>query len=73
MGVISELKRLVEHFEGQAKCAKAIGVSQPTVANWLSGKHGVSAVTALRIELVTGGEFKAAELCPDLSAVSSVV
>ncbi|WP_275628996.1 YdaS family helix-turn-helix protein [Pseudomonas sp. 273] len=63
-------ERLVEHFHGQVKTAEALGVKQGTVSGWVSGRHGMSAVTALRAEAETLGAFKAIELCPALSRAS---
>lgn len=62
-------ERLVSHFGGQVKAAEALGVKQGTVSGWVSGKHGMGARTAIRAERVTGGEFKASDLCPDLAEV----
>lgn len=59
---------LVEYFGGnQTATAKALNVKQPTVNGWLSGKHGISAGAATRAEKVTNGEFKAVNLCAELS------
>ncbi|MCW1937549.1 helix-turn-helix domain-containing protein [Pseudomonas sp. MDMC_285] len=63
-------ERLVAHFKSQENTATALGVKQGTVSGWITGKHGMSAVTALRAERVTGGAFKAHELCPALLAVA---
>lgn len=55
--------KLVEHFGGQTKTAKALGVSQAAVSYWLSGANAMSAATAFKAEEVTGGLFTAKELC----------
>ncbi|WP_020413147.1 transcriptional regulator [Microbulbifer variabilis] len=60
---------LVIFFKSQAKAAEALGVEQPTISNWLRGKNGVSPVSALRAEQVTGGKVKAVDLCPKLAEV----
>ncbi len=58
--------RLVDHFGGQVKTAKSLGVKQGTVSGWVSGRHGMSAVTALRAQAETDGLFSAVDLCPAL-------
>ncbi|MBT2773820.1 helix-turn-helix domain-containing protein [Halomonas sp. ISL-60] len=58
--------RLVNHFETQTKAAVALGVDQTTVSGWVRGKHGMSPAVALRAEKITGGQFKAADLCPSV-------
>ena len=50
----------------QVKTAKALGVSQSAVSQWLSGSSRMSALVALRAENETGGLFKAIDLCPAL-------
>lgn len=42
--------QLVDHFGGQVKTADSLGVKQGTVSGWVSGRHGMSAVTALRAQ-----------------------
>lgn len=63
------IQKLVDHFGDQVKTAKAVGVSQSAVSQWLSGASRMSALVALRAESETGGLFKAVELCPALGAV----
>lgn len=60
------IKKLVEHMGGPTECARQLGVSQPTAWNWANKDHGMSAVNALKAEQITGGKFKAVDLCPDL-------
>ena len=60
------IEKLIEHFGDQVKTAKALGVSQSAVSQWLSGSSRMSALVALRAENETGGLFKAIDLCPAL-------
>lgn len=60
--VNSDIEKLIAHFGGQTKTAAALMVSQPTVSGWLRSEHGMSAKTAVRVESVTKGLFKAASL-----------
>lgn len=57
------IQRLVDHFGGQAKTAKALGVSQAAVSYWLAGVHSISAEYAFKAEEVSGGIVTAKELC----------
>ena len=69
---LREIKRLVAYFGGtETLTADAVGVRQPTVNAWLNGRHGISAITALKIERMTGGKFKASDLCPQLAEVAA--
>lgn len=63
---------LVSHFGDQVKTAKALGVTQSAVSQWLSGSSRMSALVAVRAEAVTGGAFRAADLCPAISQPTSV-
>ena len=60
------IEKLIEHFGDQVKTAKALGVSQSAVSQWLSGSSRMSALVALRAENETGGQFTAIDLCPAL-------
>lgn len=62
----TSIEKLIEHFGDQVKTAKALGVSQSAVSQWLSGSSRMSALVALRAENETGGQFKAIDLCPAL-------
>lgn len=57
---------LVDYFGGQSNAAKALGVNQGAVSNWVRGKHGMSPAVALRAAKLTDGQFTAAELCPSV-------
>ncbi len=70
MDTDAAIKKLVEDLGGQTKAAQALGVKQPTVNGWLSGKHGVSAEVAIRAESLMGGSIKAVWLCPRLAAAT---
>lgn len=69
MESLEAVKKLIDHFGSQAKAAKALGIEQPNISNWLRGKNRVSAVLALRAELATGGAVKAVDLCPKLAGL----
>lgn len=65
---MAAIHQLIEHFGGTEKgLADALGVSQPTVHAWKTGKHGVSALKALEIERITEGKFRAVDFCPALA------
>jgi DNA-binding transcriptional regulator YdaS (Cro superfamily) len=69
--VDANIEHLIKHFDGQARTAGALGVSQSAVSQWLSGKSRMGAVIALKAESITAGKFKAVELCPDLLRAAS--
>lgn len=60
--------KLIDTLGGQTPAARALGVSQPTVNGWVSGKHGISPLIAMRAEKVTGGMVMAVDLCPAIRA-----
>lgn len=60
------IERAVELLGGQTAAAAAIGVSQPTVSNWMRGQHKVTPANAVAIERATGGAVRREELCPDI-------
>lgn len=66
-------KEIVEGFGTQGKAAKALEVSQPTVYKWVSGSGFMSAGTAIKVERLTDGKYKATELCPDLQDVEQLI
>ena len=68
----TDIEKLIEHFGDQVKTAKALGVSQSAVSQWLSGSSRMSALVALRAENETGGLFKAVDLCPALRGATKV-
>ncbi len=59
-------QRLVEHFGGQVKTAKALNVKQPAVSSWVCGTKNMSELVAIRAQVATNGKFKAIDLCPSL-------
>ncbi|BBM00467.1 Cro/CI family transcriptional regulator [Microbulbifer sp. GL-2] len=67
--VYGPVRDLVAFFKSQAKAAKALGVEQPTISNWLRKKTEVPAVEALRAEQLTGGAVRAEDLCPKLAGL----
>lgn len=64
-------QQLVKHFNSQLATAAALNVDQSTVSGWVRGKHGMSAITAIKAERLTGGAFKATQLCSELSELAS--
>ena len=66
-----QIQRLIDHFGDQVKTAKALGVTQSAVSQWISGSSRMSAVVATRAEAETGGKFKADDLCPALRRASA--
>jgi DNA-binding transcriptional regulator YdaS (Cro superfamily) len=67
MDSIGAIRKLVDLLGGQETAARALGVKQPTVSGWINGKHGMSAIVAMRAERATGGVVAAGDLCPELN------
>ena len=63
----SAVQALISFFGNQEKTAKALQVKQGSVSGWLTGRHGVSPIVALRAESITRGTVKSADLCPALA------
>lgn len=51
---------VIEHFGSQYAVARALGIKQPSVANW---KDEPPALRQLQIEAVTGGALRADPEC----------
>jgi DNA-binding transcriptional regulator YdaS (Cro superfamily) len=68
------LKELVAYFGSQEKTAIALNIGQSAVSHWLTGRATMSILTAITIEKVTQGKFKAwqfrNELKPDYATAS---
>jgi len=60
-------EKVINFFGGQKGTKTKLGVSQPTVSGWLTGKHGMSAKIALKTQKLSDGKFKAADLCSELA------
>lgn len=60
---MNPIEKLVAHFGGQTKTAKALGVSQAAVSYWISGATSITAEHAFKAEELTGGLVTARELC----------
>lgn len=63
---------LIKHLGGQVKAAYELGVNQSTVSNYKTGRHTMSALVAMRAEKITGGKFKAVDLCPAIKRCTAV-
>lgn len=56
--------RAVSEAGGSAALARSLGVSTPTVSQWLSGQRPVPPRQAARIEAIVAGKIRADDLCP---------
>lgn len=54
------LADLIKHFGTQTKAAKALGLKQPSVANW---RDGIPEIRQLQIERLTKGALRAGPEC----------
>ena len=62
-----QIERLIQHYGSETACARALGVSQPTVNGWRRLRHGISPRIAIRIERISGGAIAATDLCDALA------
>ncbi len=53
-------KQVIDYFGTQQKAADALGLEQPSVANW---RDPLPALRQLQYEMVTGGKLKADPHC----------
>lgn len=61
-----EIIAAVRLFGSQTEFAKIVGVKQPSVFSWMSGKTKPSAKNAIQIEKATNGALTRAEIRPDI-------
>lgn len=67
VAMMTQLKNAIEICGGQTALAKAIGVQQPNIWNWLHRAGGVvPAEYCLKIESATNGEVTRYDLRPDV-------
>ncbi len=59
------IQRVIAHFGSQDKLGKALDISQSAISQWLNNRCGIEPYNALKIEILTNGEFKALDLCPN--------
>lgn len=61
-----QMKEVVASFGSQKETAKAAGVKQPSVSDWVTGRTKPSLRALLRIQKKSKGKWKAKELRPEL-------
>ena len=64
---MESIERAIKRLGSQAALAKALGVKQPTISEWLRGDRQVPAERCPDIERATGGAVRCEELRPDVS------
>lgn len=57
------LDEVIQHFGGRAALAEKLDVHPAAVTNWKT--RGIPLAQAVKIEQLSGGRFKAKDLCPD--------
>ncbi len=62
-------QQLIDHFGSQSATAKAIGVKQPTISGYVTGRWNMTPIVAMRAEAATGKKIKAEDLCPALKDI----
>jgi DNA-binding transcriptional regulator YdaS (Cro superfamily) len=62
---VTPIQQAIKHFGNQAALAAAIGVSQPTVSEWLRGDRPVPEDRAIVIEQKSDGAVTVEALCPN--------
>lgn len=63
---MSALKKAIKLVGGQSALARAIGVQQPHIFNWLNRNKKVPASHVISIERATNGEVTRFDLRPDI-------
>lgn len=58
------IRNVIDFFGGQAQLAKALGVSQSAVSQWLNNQARISADNAECVEYLTEGKFTKIMLRP---------
>lgn len=66
------ISQIISHFGTQGKTAQALGCSQTTVFKWLHDKMNITPLYAIKVEKLTGGKFKAVDLCPRLAELENL-
>jgi hypothetical protein len=51
-----ELQKIIEHFGSQSALARALGIKQPSIAEWR--ERGIPIPRQYQIQVVTDGLFK---------------
>ena len=64
---VEQYKNLINFFGNQQKTAEALGVKQPSVSAWITGRASMRESTAMKAEFLTNGEFTAVSLSPVLA------
>lgn len=67
-----QYQALVEHFGSQKAAANALQVNQCTISGYVNGKWQMSEKVAARAQTVTGGKFKASDLCSSLKEIEKL-
>ena len=63
----SPVARAIKHCGSQAALASALGVTQPTISEWLTGGRQVPAERCPQIEGITCGAVRCEDLRPDVA------
>lgn len=63
---MQSLQRIKKHFGSQAELARVLEITPMSVSHW--HKRGIPIKWAIKIERLTNGDIKAAELRPDIFA-----
>ena len=60
------IKKACNYVGGQSEMAKRLGISPPTVNQWINGPRKIPARRCPEIEKVTSGVVRCEELRPDV-------
>lgn len=63
---ITAIKTACGHVGGQAEMAKRLGISPPTVNQWINGTRQIPARRCPEIEKATFGAVRCEDLRPDI-------
>lgn len=67
LATMNAIRNACEALGSQSALAKALGVTPPTVNQWVTGLRPIPAEQCLLIERATGGKVRCEDLRPDVA------
>jgi DNA-binding transcriptional regulator YdaS (Cro superfamily) len=67
------LYKAIRYFGSQEALARAIGVKQQSISNWLNREHSIPYKQVLKISSATKGQVSYHELAPEEKSLNKIV